>query len=50
MKVFGIADSIYLDEHKDATLVMDNVDRKFYHQIVFVVQDVVGELVEFYLI
>ena len=48
--MFGRADSIYFDGHKDTTLATDNVDRKYYHQTNFEEHDVVGEPGKFYLI
>ena len=39
----------YLDEHEDATLFMDDVDRKYYRAELEEHDDVVGELGEFYL-
>ena len=47
MKVIAYA---YCDGHKDATLVMDNVDGKCYHRAELEEHDdVVGEPGEFYL-
>ena len=39
----------YFDGHKDATLVMDNGDGKYYHGAELEEHDVVGEPGEFYL-